>query len=120
MTIPWSLAPLSPALNGTIMCTGTTQNVSLGITLPTGAAYADGPNTVQVVNSGTAEAFLAFGGSDVTVTAGGTITGTGGGACVPAGAVLAFTANLPAETHVAAICSGTLTTTLRLTRGYGQ
>lgn len=121
MTIPWSLPPLSPKINGTIACTDTSKNVSLGVTLANGNRYTDGPNTVQIVNSGTNEAFVAFGGSDVTVTAQGTITASNdGGSCVPGGAVLAFTANLPAETHVAAICGSGLTTTLRLSRGYGS
>lgn len=121
MTIPWSLAPISPVLNATIACTGTSQNVSLGVTLANGNRYTDAPNTVIISNVGTNEAFVAFGGSDVTVTAGGTITATSdGGACVPAGAIVSFSANLPTETHAAGICGAGLTTTLRLTRGYGQ
>lgn len=121
MSAPWSLSPISPVLNATIACTDTTQAVSLGVTLANGNQYADGPNTVIVSNVGTNEAFVAFGKSDVTVAAGGTITASNdGGACVPAGAIVSFSANLPNETHAAGICRTGLTTTLRLTRGYGQ
>lgn len=114
MTLPWSLSPLSPVTNSTIAVTSTTQNVALGATNVNAT-------TVQVFNVGLKEAFIAFGGSSVTVTAQGAVTATNdGGTSIPAGALLSFSAYLPAITHVAAICAAGETTTLRVCRGIGS
>lgn len=112
MTLPWSLPPLSPASNSTILAVPVT---SASVALAAGSASDS--NTVQVANVGTAEAFIAFGGATVAAVAQGAVTAASDGSTsIPAGAILAFSIN---NQGYAAAITQSGTTTLRITRGSG-
>lgn len=92
----------------------TTVAITVGVTTATTALPTGGGRQVQLTNRGTADIFVNFGGSGVTVAI---PTGTAGGAPVTPGSILVYT---PPEgaTHIATI-SGTASQTLYVTTGSG-
>lgn len=105
MNIPFTF----PAVSSTLAVTATTGRVAL-----VGAG-----SVVMVKNAGSTECFIAVGSVTVTATAGGAITAASDGSfSILPGEIAAYTIALDA-THIAGICAGSGTTTLRIARGEG-
>lgn len=105
MNIPFTF----PAVSSTIAVTFANQRIAM-----VGAGA-----TVLLKNAGSIECFVASGSSTVTATAGGAITAASDGSfSILPGEIAAYTIALDA-THLAAICAGSGTTTLRIARGEG-
>ncbi len=104
------------------------QKNTLACTATPASVQFIGPGTdFEFKNVGTGEAFVAFGGANVTVTSGGTVSAANdGGLSIPAGAILiynaadAMTAQQGAGIYVAGVCASSVTTTLRITQGSGS
>lgn len=94
-------------------------NATLGVTTVTGGVTLSGTGTsVMISNVTSVEAFVALGGSKVTVAAGGTKTSADdGGLSVPGNVTVIYTLPPDATTLAGITASGT--TTLRLNRGDG-
>ena len=98
-----------PDVNGTIAVTSSTQAIALQ-----GAG-----GSVLLQNVGTTECFVKVGASTVTAVAGGSSTDeTDGSLSIPGGAIVVYSIPQTAS-HIAAICAGVGTTTLRVSRGSG-
>jgi len=97
-----------PTVNSTLAATTTSDRVALqGV-----------GSVVRVNNVGTVEAFIAFGDSTITATAGGAATkASDGSGSVGAGATELFSVPLTITYAAGVTASGT--TTLRLSRGEG-
>ena len=105
MAIPFPI----PDVNGTIAVTSTSQAIALQ-----GAG-----GSILLQNVGTTECFVKVGASTVTAKAGGAATlAADGSMSIPGGAIVVYSIPQTA-THIAAICAGSGTTTLRVSRGSG-
>lgn len=93
---------------------------TLAVTSTSGNLNVPGAGTqLYIANIGTKEAFVKFGtNSSVTAVVGGAITGLAGDVSIPAGLAASF--YFGTNAWVAAVSSGADTTTLRVTRGWGQ
>jgi hypothetical protein len=92
---------------------------TLGVTTVSGSVSLTGGGSVlRVLNASTVPAFIALGGSTVTVATGGTTTKASDGGYPIAGASVEYITLSPTDTHIAGITAAT-TTTLRINRGDG-
>ncbi len=98
----------TPGASGTIAVTASNQRLAV-----TGQG-----KTLYVNNVGSTECFVAIGDSAVAAVAGGATTALTGSMSFPPGFSCAL--GMDRNTHIAAICAGSGTTTLRFTRGDGQ
>lgn len=109
------MPPFSPIATGTLAVT----DVSARIALP--GSFESGQRRVaRVMNMGTSLAFVQFGNSSVTATAGGDTTASPNGSMpLLAGVVELFT--IPTgHTHMAGVCQATGTAVVRVTMGEGE
>ena len=98
-----------PDVNGTIAVTSTSQRIAM-----VGAG-----GSVLLQNVGGTECFVKVGDGTVTAVAGGSATlASNGSMSIPGGAIVTYSIPQTA-THIAAICAGVGTTTLRVSRGSG-
>lgn len=110
-----SIPPFTPIATGTLAVTETNARILLPGT------YQSGQRRIaRVMNSGNSVAFIEFGNSSVSATAGGDTSASPDGSMpLLPGVVEVFTV-LHGHTHLAGICQAGATSVVRVTMGEGE